>query len=395
MGRGQHHAWHAWIAVGHEACIPHGGVGAHDVARPVQHVLHDPHGSRIVQGGTLDFGTHGGQIAPVQGFQPRTVGRVPHVHGVAQCGDRGARGKGCPLQERGKAIVGIRGGDESGMGHAHLGCEHAGGQIPHVARRHAELCGLTQQIGGPRVVDALRHPTRNVDAVGRRQRALRLQGVVEERRLDHGLTIVKRTLHFQGLDVGPCCGQLLLLNLADSALGIENDNIDVGDIQEPLRHGTARVPACRHQNGQSLVADPTQHTRQETRAHILEGVSGSMEQLQRVDVVLHFVQFQRKVQRVFQNVKQVLMLEVSLGQRRHHGCAKVPGIQILLRKPQLLRQGWNPLGIVQPLVRRQPLHHRLSEAAGQPTVSETVIQHGLLGLKWWSREGDGPCLGQT
>ena len=54
-----------------------------------------------------------------------------------------------------------------------------------------------------------------------------------------------------------------------------------------------------------------------------------MEQLQRIDVVLHFVQSQRKVQHILQNVEQVLVTKVSLCERRYHGCTEVPRIQIL------------------------------------------------------------------
>ena len=121
------------LSVGHQPCIPHGGVGTHHVARPVQHLFHDFARSRIVQARALDLRPQRGQISAIQGFQPRAVGRVTHVHGVAQGRDRRTRLERLAVQEGGESAVVVGRGHKPGVGHAHLGCKHAGGQIPHVA----------------------------------------------------------------------------------------------------------------------------------------------------------------------------------------------------------------------------------------------------------------------
>ena len=245
------------------------------------------------------------------------------------------------------------------MRHSHLGCQDTCRQIAHISRGDAELNGLAQQIGGPSVVNALRHPTRDVDAVGRGQRALDLQFTVQKRRLDHRLTIVERTLHFERFDVGSCCGQLLLLNLADSALGIQNDHINVGHIQKSLGHCTSRIPARGDQNGQPTVTHTTQHPRKEPRANILEGMGRPMKKLQRIDIVLNFMQRQRKIQYFLKNVQQFLMAQHTLGIWSHHRRTQIPRVQIFIRQPKFTRERWDVFGKIQTLVRGKTFHNGL------------------------------------
>ena len=157
-----------------------------------------------------------------------------------------------------------------------------------------------------------------------------LQIGIEERRLDHGLTIVERAFHFEGRDVRASRGELLLLDLADSALGIQDDHIDVGHVEETLGDGAARVATCRHQNGQARVADAPQHPRQESRPNVLERMGRPMEELQGVHPLFNLMEVQREIQDLFQHTVQRLVVHISFGQRRHHCSPDVPRFQIVL-----------------------------------------------------------------
>ena len=246
-----------------------------------------------------------------------------------------------------------------------------------------------------RVVDTLWHPAGDVDAVRRCKRTLGLEVEVEERRFDHGLAIVKRAFHLERPDVGPGGGELLLLNLANSALRVQDDDVDVGHIQEALSHRTPGVSTGGNKNGQSLVAHPFEDARQVPRPNIFEGVGGAVKEFQRVDVVLDFMEVQREVEHVLEKVRQLDFRQDGGRQRSHHRRTQLPRLQVVVKQPQRLGQLRDVLRIVQPLSGASPSTTAWAKSRSMLGSSQTTIQHGLLGSKVESNEGDGPTRGRS
>ena len=66
----------------------------------------------------------------------------------------------------------------------------------------------------------------DIDGVGRAQRPLSAQLPVVERRLDHRLAVIEGALDLQGRDVASHRRQLLLLERADPARGVEQHHVN-------------------------------------------------------------------------------------------------------------------------------------------------------------------------
>ena len=118
-----------------------------------------------------------------------------------------------------------------------------------------------------------------------------------------------------------------------------------------------------------------------------------MKKLQREDAVMDLDQVERKVQHLLEDVAKRLLGQVLFRERSHHGCAQLPWLHVVFRKPQPLVQERNAVREVQPLVWGQPLDHRLGKRPLDGWVREATKQHGRLGLKWWWCVGCGPCHG--
>ncbi len=117
-----------------------------------------------------------------------------------------------------------------------------------------------------------------------------VQLTIHECRLHKCLTVVEHAVYLNGSDVLSQCGELLLLNQADLAFGIEHVDLYAVNAKEPVGNRTPCVTARGHKHVDLLFAffanEVSQQACHEACTHILECKGRTVEQLQRPDVAI-------------------------------------------------------------------------------------------------------------
>ena len=114
---------------------------------------------------------------------------------------------------------------------------------------------------------------------------MRGEFVVHESALDQCLTVVEHAVNLQCGDVLTECGELTLLYGTHLSLGIKYIHMDARYAQEAIGHSRPSVARGGHQHIHqpllsALADEVTQQAGHETRAHILEGQRGSVEEFE-------------------------------------------------------------------------------------------------------------------
>ena len=134
------------------------------------------------------------------------------------------------------------------------------------------------------VVDDLGHDPGPVDGVHRGEVVPVPEGGVVEHGLHEVLAVVERPLHRDGLDVlRGNRRHLPSLHLADPALGVEDDDVDVGPPGHGVDRRAARVTAGRPDDGDPLGPlreDMVEQPADDLQRHVLERQRRPVEQLQ-------------------------------------------------------------------------------------------------------------------
>ena len=105
------------------------------------------------------------------------------------------------------------------------------------------------------------------------------------------LAVVEGACHLQRVDVVAQRRELLLLQAADSARGVQQHHVDAATAPEGARHRTAGVAGGRDQHHDTLSVGARaelslQQRRQERGAEVLEGAGRAVEELQQGDAVV-------------------------------------------------------------------------------------------------------------
>ena len=389
---------------GVEGLVADGAVGIADVAAVLVDLGHARAGIGIAQVEPLDFGLEGVEVVAEEAGQPHEVARGAHVHGVGDGGHAGARLVVSRFEVLGHHAVGVGGGDEALARHAHLVGEQAGGEVAVVAGGHAKEDVFAQQVHGAGVIGGLRDPARDVDGVGAGERAGGLELGVEEGLLDHGLAIVEGAVDFQGLHVAADRRELLFLDLADAALGIQQDHVDAVDVVEALGHGAARVAAGGDEDGDLLVAEVGDGPGQEAGAHVLEGECGAVEEFEGVAPFVGFDEGEREVHGLRADAFEVGALHGAFGVGPDDLGGEFVGLRVLIAHPGLHGERGDVVREVEAVVGGQSAEDGFVEGRRLVLVVGAVELHGgqasmmrapwaaiLPTCTWWSI----PCWRKT
>ena len=112
-----------------------------------------------------------------------------------------------------------------------------------------------------------------------------LSCVVGEGLFDEALAIVKGAANFEGGDVFAERGELFFLGFADALGGIKNDDANAGNAEKTVSNGATGVAGSGDEHGELAIFAANEIAHQaghKTRAKILEGQRGAVEQLENV-----------------------------------------------------------------------------------------------------------------
>ena len=216
--------------------------------------------------------------------QTLEVGRHLNVHRRAERGHHTRRNHRLRIEEAREDVVGVGADDERIDLGAHLARDPAGEHVAEVAGGDAEAHRLTtQRINRGHVVHDLRHHTRPVDAVDRRQIEFGAESRVVEHGLHEVLAIVEGAVDGHGVHVG-CIdrGHLLALHVAHTTLRIQDDDVDVVAPLHAIDGRRASVAAGGphdHEPLTTLRENVIEQTAHQLQRHVLERESGAVEQL--------------------------------------------------------------------------------------------------------------------
>ena len=135
------------------------------------------------------------------------------------------------------------------------------------------------------MIEHLREKASDIDGIGGSEESALVKLLVGEGLFDEALTIVEAAGDFQGGDVLAEGRELLFLSFADAFGRIEDDDADTGDIEKSVGDSAAGVTRGGHEDGElpRFAADEIAHeASQKTSAKILEGESGTVEELEDV-----------------------------------------------------------------------------------------------------------------
>ena len=126
---------------------------------------------------------------------------------------------------------------------------------------------------------------------------------IHECGLHQCLAIVEHTIHLHGCDVLTQRRELAFLNRADLALRIKDIDVDAFHTEETVCHGRTRVARSGnqhvHQVGLSFFLDEIlQEASHEAGTNILECQCWTVEEFERIDVVLHLLHWAVEGERV-------------------------------------------------------------------------------------------------
>ena len=317
------------------------------------------------------------------------VRRVAHVHGVGQRLYGGTRLVLARLQVFIEDVVGIVGSNESLDGQSHLVSEQCRADVAEVSAgyTHHQLVCQSQCFHagiGIEVVESLRQKTCHVDAVGRCELHVLVQFLVHECRLDQRLTVVKDAVYLDGCDILAQRGELTLLDGADLALRIEHIDVDTLHAQESVGNSTSRVTAGSHQHVDKVTSRTrktckiAQQAGHEACADILEGQRGSVEQLQRINLVSHLDYRAIKRQRVIHQVLQGITVHVVAEEVAGHVVGNILELHVLDVVKERLWQFVYFLWHVESSVFCQSFYYRLFQVGYGRLPIGAVILHSVI-----------------
>ena len=176
--------------------------------------------------------------------------------------------------------------------------------------------------------------------------------------------------------------------------------MDAVDAEKAVGNSRARVAASGHENVDQtilsvlsilnvliilrilitliILSKVAQQARHEAGTDILEGQRGTVEEFQRVDIVLHLddrtVERQRVVHQFFQRVEVDVLAEEGAG----HVVGDVAERHVLNVVEESLRQGVDTLGHVETAVFSQSLYHRFLQVSLGGLSVGAIVLHILI-----------------
>ena len=260
-----------------------------------------------------------------------------------------------------------------------------GGDVAEVAAGHAYhhvvRPAFALELGiGVEVVEGLRQEAGHVDGVGAGEHEAGVQLAVHEGGLDQGLAVVEGAVHLEGGDVAPQRGELLLLDVAHLAFGIEHVHMDAFHAKEAVGHRAARVAGRGHEDvhlpAAVFAADKVaQQACHEACTHILEGQRGAVEEFERADAVRHAHQGDVEVQRVVHDVAQGVGGDVLTEEGVGHVGGHFRQGHVADAAEEAVGQAFNLAVHVKAFVGRKAAHHGLLEGSFGRIAVGTVLFH--------------------
>ena len=189
-------------------------------------------------------------------------------------------------------VVFVGGDDEALDGEAHALGDVAGEDVTEIARGHAKgrrrrwaaALRLIAVQAGVGVIENLRQHPRPVHRVHRPKAVAALEFQIAEDALHQGLAVVKAAVNGQAMDVGVRHGgHLQFLQAADAALGVQDEDVDVGLAAHPGDGGAAGVAAGGAENveaGAAPLQDVGEQAAKKLQGDVLESQRRAVEQLQ-------------------------------------------------------------------------------------------------------------------
>ena len=369
---------------GVEGLVADGAVGIADVAAVFVDLGHARAGIGIAQVEALDFGLEGVEVVAKEAGQSHEVARGAHIHGVGDGGYAGAGLVVSRFEVFWNHAVGVGGGDEAFAGHAHFVGEQAGGEVAVVARGHAKEDVLPQHVHSAGVIGGLRNPACDVDGIGAGEGARGLKLGVEESFLDHGLAIVKGAVDLQGLNVAADGRELLFLDFADAALGVEQDHVDALHVVEALGHSAAGVAAGGDQDGNLLVAEVGNGAGEEPGAHVLEGECGAVKQFEGVTPFVGFDEGEWEVHGLGADAFEVGALHGAFGVGPDDFRGEVMRLRVLVAHPSLQGECGDVVRKVEAVVGWKSAQDGFVEGRRLVLVVGAVELHGGQASMMWA-----------
>ena len=262
--------------------------------------------------------------------------------------------------------------------------EQSGGEVAVVARGHAKEDVLPQHVHSAGIVGGLRDPARDVDGVGAGEGARGLELGVEEGLLDHGLAVVKGTVDLQGLHVAADRRELLLLDFADAAFRVQQDDVDAVDVVKALGDGAASVSAGGHQDGDLLVAEVGDGAGQEAGADVFEGERGAVEEFEGVSPVVGFDEGEREVHGLGADALEVGTFHGAFGVGPNDFRGEVMRLRVLIAHPRFQGEHGDVIRKVEAVVGRKSAQDGLVEGCRFVLVVGAVELHGGQASRMWA-----------
>ena len=158
-----------------------------------------------------------------------------------------------------KHVVAVRRYDQLFDRQTHLLRQITRKNIAEVASGHRKTRRPINAAKGQRrikVIDNLRHDARPVDRVDRHQPAtIRQEGLGHKARFHHRLAVVEVTLNRDVMNIGRHDGcHLTTLDLRDTLMRMQNENIDIVAALAALDSGASRIARCRTHNHDFFAA---------------------------------------------------------------------------------------------------------------------------------------------
>ena len=182
-------------------------------------------------------------------------------------------------------VVDIRGDDQPLDRQAHSRGDVPCEDVAEIPRRHAEgelAVGTAQLQRGGEVVDNLCHQPRPVYRIDRADAVPCRNALVGEDALHHRLRVVEAAFDGDIVDVGRTHrGHLAALDVANPALGVEHEDLDIVATCDGVDGGAARIPAGRADDGQTALLASEELFEQQAEQlerDILEGERRAVEQ---------------------------------------------------------------------------------------------------------------------
>ena len=215
---------------------------------------------------------------------------------------------------------------------------------------------------GAEVVEDLRQEAPDVDGVGRGEGHPAAEIAIGKGGLGELLTVVEGALDGQCTDVLAEGRELSFLEIADLSVGEEDDDPGVGETEERIGHRAAGVARGGDEDRESLFgAVACAHgPRHETRADILEGEGGPVEELELMDAVRQGGEGNREVERALDDLVEGFVVELIAEKMPRQGLGDGPEIRASEGRQGRWRDRVELPRRVEPAVGRHGLEERLA-----------------------------------